>query len=525
MPLDVNCPKCEKVFAVTEARHPVGVQCPGCDTELTAEFRRVPVPNPGESPYELLVSPGRPEAVPPPLSGGKKPMPLDDDERGHGGGSMTMVVVVGLTALVLTLGGLSVTGYVLFTNLDTTPSTYRAGNTGGTTGGNKGTKGNKGGGSPGGGIIPGGGDPFEGFIPGGGVPGGGFPDPPVPKKVDRFSLKPITGPLPKFTETRFDASGASVITLPGKADAIAVGGAGRYVAMHIADKGLLAVVDVCEGKVVAQKEADTGNVKLAAGLNKLVMLAPAAGLFRVYNLPNLEKISDAKIASSHWVQMIGMGNRTDGPLMAVNPFGEVLLHDISKPDAPVIEGSQGGGGHAGHGEGLRVSPDGKTFATFDGFGRDHKVILLTESGGKWTATKDTHPMPFPNAAGDLFYGNGAAMDRGGKIVNIGGIGLGSGHWFVPATSGNYFLKIVTVAADSSPFAKKSFTVTVHTDRKGDTPVAGIAPIANIETEGLFDVWGSPNALDQHLILVPEAKVLVFIPGSKDRVHFRRMELR
>ena len=34
-------------------------------------------------------------------------------------GSMTMVVIVALTALTLTLSGLGVIGYVLFTNLET----------------------------------------------------------------------------------------------------------------------------------------------------------------------------------------------------------------------------------------------------------------------------------------------------------------------------------------------------------------------------------------------------------------------
>ena len=41
----------------------------------------------------------------------------------------------------------------------------------------------------------------------------------------------------------------------------------------------------------------------------------------------------------------------------------------------------------------------------------------------------------------------------------------------------------------------------------------------------MDVWGNVGPLDQHFILVPEAKVLVFIPGTKDRIHLRRMDLR
>jgi hypothetical protein len=121
MPLDLDCPKCRHVFPVTEARHPVGVQCPGCAAELTAEFRRLPVPTPGQPHYELLVSVGRPPgSAPPPPAG--KPRKADDGEK-RKGGSMAVVVLAGLGALVVTLGGLGAVGYVLFTNMDPPPDT------------------------------------------------------------------------------------------------------------------------------------------------------------------------------------------------------------------------------------------------------------------------------------------------------------------------------------------------------------------------------------------------------------------
>ena len=50
MPLDANCPQCKNVFPITEARSAVGVQCPGCDAELTAEFRKRPTTEPGQHP-------------------------------------------------------------------------------------------------------------------------------------------------------------------------------------------------------------------------------------------------------------------------------------------------------------------------------------------------------------------------------------------------------------------------------------------------------------------------------------------
>ncbi|MBA4065535.1 MAG: hypothetical protein C0501_17830 [Isosphaera sp.] len=135
MPLDLDCPKCRHVFPVAEARHPVGVECPGCAAELTAEFRRLPLPTPGQPHYELLVSVGRPpgSAPPPPAA---RPLKLDDDEGGRRkGGSMAVVVFAGLGALAVTLAGLGAVGYFLFTNMGR-PETTSA-RPGGDAGGDK----------------------------------------------------------------------------------------------------------------------------------------------------------------------------------------------------------------------------------------------------------------------------------------------------------------------------------------------------------------------------------------------------
>ncbi|HVL13816.1 MAG TPA: hypothetical protein VM529_14705, partial [Gemmata sp.] len=200
MPLDVSCPGCGQGYAVTEARHPVGVSCPACGVEVTAEFRRVPVPAPGESPYELRVTPGRPEDAAT-GSAGRKPLPLDDDEARGGGGSIAVVAVVALTALALTVAGLGAVGYYLFTHLDAPTASNpsrggpnpnpgnQPGNTGpnwniGNQGGNKGPFG----GNPPGGNI---GGNFPGDkTPGGNIGGNPIPPPPpstAPKDV--FDLR------------------------------------------------------------------------------------------------------------------------------------------------------------------------------------------------------------------------------------------------------------------------------------------------------------------------------------------------
>src|SRR4051794_39294853 len=56
----------------------------------------------------------------------------------------------------------------------------------------------------------------------------------------------------------------SVIKLPGPADRLRTGGAGRYLVFHVAGTEKLTVVDAVEGKVVKQQVPAPGDFHYAA---------------------------------------------------------------------------------------------------------------------------------------------------------------------------------------------------------------------------------------------------------------------
>jgi hypothetical protein len=520
MPQDLNCPKCKHVFPVTEARHPVGVQCPGCEAELTAEFRKLATPVPGQPPYELLVKVGKPAGSPPTLPGGKK-LRLDEDEEGkkRGGGSMAVVVVAGVGALLIALGGLGATGYVLFTNLDTSDATINNLNSG-----KGGSGGPKGGGTPGGGGPKGGG-------PKGGTPGGGGGPVEPPKPKDTFELKPVTGALPKITPPTL-AADPTTVDLGGKVGQVAVGGGGKYIVMHFPDKGELQVFDASTGRIAATAPADTGDVRLAAGLSRVVLYVRGPKIFRVYSLPDLTKQFDASVDLVFSATSIALGSRTDGPLLVDAGFGELRLYDITGGSMTEIEGARGKPGVHSTDNGLRAAPDGTAFATFDGFGNGQKTIVLTTAGRKWqvpAGAKDANQVPFPGVDGN-FYGNGVVVNKAGQDQRFGGVGTASNNWYVPAvSSGKYFLKIVPTTTGSGGKTKKTITVTVHESKKANTPVTGTPAFTGLpEFDEIVDVWGniaSDKPLDRHFFLVPEAKLLVILAGSKDKLVLRKIDLR
>jgi hypothetical protein len=504
MPQELSCPKCEYVFAVTEARHPVGVQCPGCAAELTAEFRRVPVPTPGESPYELVVSVGRPAGSATPGSG-KKPLPLDDDEGSGkgGGGSMAMVVLAGLTALAVTLGGLGVTGYYLFTNMDvpeTSSSTYSSPRNNNPFGGGNPKVNPKGGG-----------------IPGGGIPGGGNPIPPPPKDV--FDLRPAAANAPPITAPAIAADGAT-IELGGKAGAVAVGGGGKYLIMHIPDRGELKLFDASKGDVTATVNGvdTTSDIKLAAGVSRAFLYVPSTGVLRVYSLPTLRHEFDTG-APMTGATSIAMGSRTNGPMLMVGN-GEVVLVDVSG-QVREVEGSRGR--PAVNAQHARATPDGTAFAMFSVVRSTQTVRLLTVVNRKWNVTELGRMMPFPGPDGN-FYGYGAAVDRTGSVRVSPP--AANWTWLVPsATADASFLKVVPANTGTAAKPKRTITVTAHRATNPNAPLAGAPTLTGLpEFEGFAVGTGLKTNLvfDEHLFFIPEAKMLATITNDRTKLVVRQV---
>src|SRR5688572_21554476 len=128
MPQDATCPKCQHAFPVTEARHAYTVVCPRCETDITVEFKKPAAPpEAGQPPYDLLVKPGAlpGTTAPPPPPRRKKDD--DDDEPKRRGGSAMVVLLSGGLGLLFVLGGLGVTGWFLFTQIDIESTSNRPG--------------------------------------------------------------------------------------------------------------------------------------------------------------------------------------------------------------------------------------------------------------------------------------------------------------------------------------------------------------------------------------------------------------
>ncbi len=502
MPQDAKCPKCDHTFPVTEARHAFTVACPRCETEMTAEFKKPAAPpEAGQPPYDLLVRKGAlaGATAAPPAPTKKKPSDDEDDEPKRKGGSGMIVLLSGVLGLLFVVGGLGLTAWFLFTQIDMTETVSNRPNTTTTTKGPTTPKGPK--------VITNPeGDPFT---------------PPPKKKDPTFDLRPVLGPIPQITSP--DVPDGTPVGLPGKVGAITVGGAGRYIVMHFPDKAQLGVFDANTADITFV-EADSGNVLLAAGLSRVVLYSPGANIMRVFSLPDLKPQFNTSMPGTNGLKAIAMGSRTNGPLLGIHGSGDPVLIELRDNDMREVEDARKE--RAGlHKNNLRAAPDGRAFATFDGFRPNEKTSLLTTENRQWKVQKDISQVPFFGTDGNL-YGNGIVVDQRGQDQGFGGVGAGSGMWFVPATSGNgYFLKVVPGTLGTGAKAKKSIAVSVHNNRNSATPVNGTTPVqGSPEFDNLIDRNSNQPAVpyDQHLFLIPEAKLLITLTATKDKLVLRKL---
>lgn len=536
MPLDVNCPKCQKVFPVTEARHAVGVECPGCDAELIAEFRKRAAPDPGQHPYELFVSAGRPPGSPP-VSPGVKALRLDDDDddAARSGGSASVVIGAGLGALVVALASLAAIGYALFTNLDTSDSTIanasRSGNTTDTSGNNAS------------GLLPGR-DPFP--APKLGNPGGfgnrvepkgnngfkaGFPGPAsfppgMKAPVDRFDLKPVAGQAQRITPPPLDLSTPVTRTLPGRAEAVTVGGNGRFLIFYIGATRQLTVFDAnTSGFSATETIPARGQIFLAGGRNRVVTCDMSSRILRSYSLPDLRQEFEFPYPLFHFAAGIAMGPATNGPLLVVDTFGDVVLVDLTDSGATVVEGSQSHqnlGLPFQMGGRVRALPNGRGFLVSRSNHPGEPTGLLTEQGGKWKPATVGITTASPGSDSSHLFGFRQIVDAAsGKAI---GKEPTSPVWYVGGVSGRAFLRLAETKANN----KQALSISAHA---GDPASAETDPNAVSigvlpETEGLIDWFGGiAAALDEHLFLIAEARMLVVMPRTRDRIVLRKVDVK
>jgi hypothetical protein len=304
----------------------------------------------------------------------------------------------------------------------------------------------------------------------------------------------------------------TIVTLAAPLADVAVGGGGRYLIFHLAKVRKLAVFDVNQAKVVATLPVDEDNIKLAAGKDKLIVALRKKRSMERWSLKTFEhEISEPLPFAGDDLKSMALGSNSDGPILLVHLSkgarqGEVTFVDLltlkSLPlkrldKTPIL--------HVGE---AHASAGGRVFGLNPLFGGGAQTVMVFRND---VAVHNTNAVGAPVLPGP----DGAVI--------LTSNGLYTNYWrlltdrhekqlCLPAAHGPFYL--------SFKLRDKMIALNVLGSERS---LAHLAPAEPRLLHGQ-----APNApgprLEKRFIFLPDAKLLILIPPTNDRLILQQVDM-
>ncbi len=339
-----------------------------------------------------------------------------------------------------------------------------------------------------------------------------FPEqpPPAADRDDGHAPAPVLIPPPPRVDIRAPvlAGDRVEVPLPAPVADVAVGGAGRFLVLHLPQRQQLAVFDANEARVVKSIPV-ADSVKFAAGMDKLVVVRPADGAVERWSLLTFTREATGSLKMKVPPVAVAMGSASNGPLVVSGVdwprLGETAFFDVLTMTRVEMSFDPHNFFNTSPDVFLRASADGRAFACApDGPGGN--TLMCTWSAGrvrKFVGAGGSFPVPGPDGRA-VYTGNGICTVEQRPIAAVGA------HC-VPAHHGPYYLALPR--ADGGAGKR---TVSVHLEGDG----RAFAFLADLDL--LAGPAGNQDHLtpDRRVHLIPDAKLLVTIPPGNDRLVLR-----
>jgi V8-like Glu-specific endopeptidase len=314
------------------------------------------------------------------------------------------------------------------------------------------------------------------------------------------------------------SGGKKVRPLPGTVTDAAVGGAGRYLVLHLSRERKLAIFDVLAGRITRYIPVTADNIKLTAGQDKVVVVIPDTNVIQRWDLATGKRDLSIPLAVKGSVKGVCMGSASQGPILvgSIDGFrGQFTFidlrtlrpTDLKVPDRYILA-DQGV---------LRASADGKTFATWSPNTSPQGISLLTVVGKevKLSGSGDSAGHVVPGPDGKLiFTGHGVYTNQGVRK----GDDRRDTSYCLPAAQGELYLSIDL--AGTGEGKKPRVTVMMPGD-----PARPLVTLTDLDLPGGINAWGrGAFGFDRRVLFLPNAGVIATIPGSADRVVLHPFDL-
>jgi hypothetical protein len=369
-------------------------------------------------------------------------------------------------------------------------------------------------------------DQWKADVPGFGQVQPAKPVPPI--KLPPLPARVPIHPAPIKEETTYN--------LPDAVQRLAVGGGGRFLVMHFPKQRKLGVFDVNEAKITWYVPVEDGAVYFAAGMSKLLVYLPSAGLMQCWDLLTHEREKIGKLAESPGkVEAFCMGSASAGPLLACwDGRGRLFDIDTFEPMPVGEEGALPGGGLTGGN--YWASADGRVFGHNGNWGMPNGVACTTLEEGKAKGAYEHWNSLFvqPGPDGKLVYAGGAGVFTNRVKPTPDAVyspphGPGNAdplHVYLPALHGSYYMHMHLKADLHGPRKplnpndpELGLTVYVVGVRKPIAQLPGLGLVTQATMNALEGV-----GLTGSVHLVPRARLLIVIPSSRDRLLLHPLDL-
>ena len=365
--------------------------------------------------------------------------------------------------------------------------------------------------------------PPPGALPG--PPAGFLPAPPRPAGTGPKFADVM--PLP-ITPARFAGDRAEIL-LPGPVEAVTVAGGGRLVLLHSPFRRKVFVFDVSEARVTKVIDVPDPGAMLAGGMNLFVIYQPQRQVIERWNCQKLEREAEVRQPFADPARAMAMGSASNGPLAvalggtrgAFNDGYSLALFDPGtfREVRYTRAGQKLGGIGDKHGApAVRVSADGRVVTGWgvNGIsGAESNIVSGGRLSRRWYLQAPRPLLPSPD--GRVLHAPGLQVTA--DLADEPARQLDPAVHFVPAVHGDWYVAVRR--SDEFGLRAQRQVRSLDIYRTG-----GNRLLQRFEVTNEVDLSRAEYGLDQSVILIPDAKVLITVAGPKrSTLVLRRVDLK
>ncbi len=369
------------------------------------------------------------------------------------------------------------------------------------------------------------------FVPN---PPPGFVPAPAPKPARPIRF-PAVEPLP--IEAKHDVKDRRTLTLPGEVAAVCIGGGGRFVCFHFEKLRQIGIFDMTVARIAKYLPVTGDGIAMAAGMDRLVVYDRNADVFVRWNLRTFEKEATLSNPTGKPASRLLMGAASAGPLVLVpktdpNGWGggetafvdpvSFKLYDVANPFKNT--------GRAPNWNAATISDDGQLIVGPIGWGSNGEFLFFRPGN-----PPDSQTVPGihaatarPSSDGRFVYSVSTTHTASGTLVPAAG-GIAA-EVVVPSFQRNLvfraFNRNTGPGGAFPPFhdraADEELDFKFYMEGQPSPFVTWTRQVAPVKANRY-----NPNAtvtVDQRYFLVPDAKLLVILSSSNDKLFLHSFDV-